>query len=93
MPKARFAHAIKPMTPAAREKGRQFVASLMDEGHNYHEMLNVFRTLVALEALSRENNSSVRAGKRVGVSGAMVRDLMKLAGVKKSAVLEERASA
>lgn len=78
-----------PMSQATKEKGRAFVASLIDEGHDYRDMLDNFRVVIALEALSRQSNSPQRAANLVGISGTMMRDLMKLAGVKKSTVLEQ----
>jgi predicted DNA-binding protein (UPF0251 family) len=89
----RFAHdAMKAMTPETREKGRQFVTALLDEGHDYRDMLNDVRVLAVLEVLDRSGNKQDGASKRLGISRGMMQAIMKLAGVKQTIVLE-RASA
>lgn len=77
------------VSAATKQKGREFVAALLDEGCDYNTIVRQVRIAVMLEALARSDNVPTRAARLTGMSGEYMRRLMTQLGIKRVAILQE----
>jgi hypothetical protein len=77
----------KKMSPAAKEKGREFFEALLQEGHDYKSMQQCVREVLVLVAMEKHHNLT-KAGAMLGVSQQAVGLWLKEAGINLSSLRE-----